>query len=72
MTPEQDGPSGGTAVRRLYLGASALAFSVAADSSLEHYRGGFYNRVMYVGPTVSALTLLASLGAGRAQSAPPY
>ena len=62
---EQRGPAGGTAVRRLYLGVSALAFSVVADSSLEHYRGGFYNRVMYVGPTMSALTLLASLGAAR-------
>lgn len=46
--------------RQLYLGASALSFSVVADSSLEHYRGGFYNPAMYVAPAVSALTLIAS------------
>jgi hypothetical protein len=60
-------------LRKLYLGASALSFSVLADSSLEHYRGGFYNRVMYIGPTVSALMLAASARAGatpRRQSRP--
>jgi hypothetical protein len=50
-----------TASRELYLGASALSFSVVADSGIEHYRGGFYNPAMYVAPTVSALTLAASL-----------
>ncbi len=49
------------ASRKLYLGASALSFSVAADSSMEHYRGGFYHRAMYIAPVVSALTLAASL-----------
>ncbi len=34
---------------------------MAADSALEHYRGGFYNRVMYVAPVVSSLTLLVSI-----------
>ncbi len=48
------------AVRKLNLASSALAFSVVADSSLEHYRGGFHNRVMYLAPAVSALTLLAA------------
>lgn len=53
------------ASRRLYQGAAALSFSVVADSSLEHYRGGFYNPVMFVGPIVSGLTLIASLLAAR-------
>jgi hypothetical protein len=51
-------------LRKLYLGASALSFSVFADSSLEHYRGGFYNRAMFIGPTVSALMIAASARAG--------
>lgn len=49
-----------TASRKLYLGASALSFSVVADSAMEHYRGGFYNPAMYIAPTVSGLTLAAS------------
>ncbi len=48
------------AVRQLYAGSAALAFGVLADSGLEHYRGGFYNKVMFVAPTVSALTLTLS------------
>jgi hypothetical protein len=47
-------------LRKLYLAAGALAFSVVADSSMEHYRGGFYNRAMYIGPAVSALMLVAT------------
>lgn len=52
-----------SAVRALHAGAAALSFSVVADSAMEHYRGGFYNRAMYVAPTASALTLLASASA---------
>lgn len=59
-------PASPGTVRNLYLGASALSFSVVADSSLEHYRGGFYNRAMYLGPTVSALMLAATTRAAAA------
>jgi hypothetical protein len=59
-------PDRAAVARKLHLGASALAFSVVADSSLEHYRGGFHNPAMYIAPVVSALTLLA---AGRAAAA---
>jgi hypothetical protein len=38
-----------------------LAFSVLADSAVEHYRGSFHNRAMYVPLAVSALTLGGSL-----------
>lgn len=48
------------AARRLSWGASALSFSILADSAAEHCRGGFHNPVMYVAPAVSALTLLGS------------
>lgn len=51
------------AARALNTGAAALSFSVVADSGLEHYRGGFYNPVMYVGPGMAALTLLTSAAA---------
>jgi hypothetical protein len=54
-----------SAVRDLNLGAVALSFSILADSALEHYRGGFYNRIMYVGPAVAGLTLLSAAAAAR-------
>jgi uncharacterized membrane protein YebE (DUF533 family) len=47
--------------RQLNLGAALLSLSVLADSSVEHYRGSFQNRAMYVPLGVSALTLAASL-----------
>lgn len=50
--------------RQLGLGTGILALSVLADSGLEHYRGSFQNRAMYVPLAVAALTLGASaLGA---------
>jgi hypothetical protein len=50
-----------TAGRRLNGSAAMLAFSVLADSAIEHYRGSFQNRAMYVPLVVSALTLGGSL-----------
>lgn len=55
--------SGGRPARvaeRLRGGAATLAFSVLADSTLEHYRGAFHNRVMYAGPALSGMTLIAA------------
>ncbi len=49
-----------TAGRRLNRAAATLAFSVFADSAVEHYRGSFFNSVMYVPLAVSALALAAS------------
>jgi hypothetical protein len=49
------------AARRLSLSAATLAFSVLADSGVEHYRGSFENRTMYAALGVAALTLGASL-----------
>lgn len=50
-----------TAGRLLNGSAAMLAFSVLADSAIEHYRGSFHNRAMYVPLAVSALTLGGSL-----------
>jgi hypothetical protein len=55
--------------RQLNLGSALLAFSVLADSGIEHYRGSFNNRAMYAPLAVSALTLGASL-AGIADRRP--
>lgn len=49
------------AARKLNGAAAVLAFSVLADSAVEHYRGGFRNRAMYAPLAVSSLTLVASL-----------
>lgn len=47
--------------RQLNLGAALLSLSVLADSGVEHYRGSFQNRAMYIPLGVSALALGASL-----------
>jgi hypothetical protein len=48
------------AARRLNQAAGTLAFSVLADSAIEHYRGSFFNRAMYTPIAVSLLTLAVS------------
>jgi hypothetical protein len=50
-----------SAARRLNGSAAMLAFSVLADSAIEHYRGSFQNRAMYTPLVAAALTLGASL-----------
>jgi hypothetical protein len=47
--------------RKLNLSSALLSLSVLADSWVEHYRGSFENRVMYLPLAVSAATLAASL-----------
>jgi hypothetical protein len=51
----------GAAGGQLDLSAALLSLSVLADSAIEHYRGSFQNRLMYVPLGVSAATLAASL-----------
>ncbi len=46
-----------TASRLLNTAAATLAASVLTDSSAEHYRAGFHNRVMFIAPAVSAAVL---------------
>jgi hypothetical protein len=50
-----------TAGRRINGSAALLAFSVLADSAVEHYRGSFHNRAMYTPLAAAALTLGGSL-----------
>lgn len=47
--------------RQVNLAAAILALSVLADSGVEHYRGSFRNRAMFVPLGVAGLTLAASL-----------
>ena len=46
-------------------GAAVLSFSVLADSALEHYRGGYHHREMYLSPTIAALSIAATLAEPR-------
>ncbi len=47
--------------RRLSTSSALLAFSVLADSAVEHYRGSFANRAMYTPLVTATLTLAGSL-----------
>ncbi len=51
--------------RRLGSSAAVLAGSVLGDSAVEHYRGSFHNRAMYVPLASAALALGAGLLASR-------
>ncbi len=51
--------------QQLHAATAIIAFSVFADSSLEHYRGGFYRPAMFIAPVVSGITLAAGLGGTR-------
>ncbi len=42
-------------------GAGLLAASVLADSAMEHYRGSYKKRAMYVAPVVSAVALTTAV-----------
>jgi hypothetical protein len=55
------------AARRLNRAAGVLAFSVLADSAMEHYRGSFANPAMYVPLAVSCLALGISAHGGADQ-----
>jgi hypothetical protein len=56
------------APRALGLAGAMLALSALTDSSVEHYRGSFHNKFMYLPLAVAALTLAAcarDVGRGR-------
>lgn len=50
-----------TAARQLNRAAGALAGSVLLDSAMEHYRGEFHNRAMWVPLVTSSLSIAASV-----------
>src|SRR5688572_32966421 len=60
-----------TATRYLDLAAGTLSVVVLADSAVEHYRGGFYNRVMFAAPLLSSMTLATSIAAHERSAATP-
>jgi hypothetical protein len=55
------------ASRLLHAAAATLAAGVVTDSTAEHYRAGFHNRVMFVAPAVSSATLATALSASVAR-----
>lgn len=57
------------AARQVNAGAGLLALSVLLDSTMEHYRGEFHNKAMFVPLLVSGLTLAAS-GHGAGDGVP--
>jgi hypothetical protein len=59
------------ASRQLNSAAALLAFAALTDSALEHYRGSFHNKTMYVPLGAAAVTLLASLRDATAPQAVP-
>jgi hypothetical protein len=60
ISPRQDRTAHIRAARRLNQSAGILATSVLADSAVEHYRGSFENRAMYLPLVVGLLSLVVS------------
>jgi len=60
------------AARRLNTSSALLSLSVLADSGIEHYRGMFHNKAMFVPLAVSAATLATSLHGIREQRGEPH
>jgi hypothetical protein len=51
----------GRAARLAACGAGLLAASVLADSAMEHYRGSYKKRAMFVAPVAAAVTLATAI-----------
>ncbi|HYX47007.1 MAG TPA: hypothetical protein VE820_09340, partial [Sphingomicrobium sp.] len=54
---EPKGDSNHRAAQALGAGAAILCASVALDSALEHFRGEFKDRAMFVGPAMALIGL---------------
>lgn len=57
--PQRQTP--GRATRLAACGAALLASSVLADSAMEHYRGSYRKKAMWVAPPAAAITLTAAV-----------
>ena len=55
-------PAAAAGAERLRQGSATLAASVLVDSTFEHFRGNYENRLMYVPPALAAATIAISLG----------
>lgn len=60
VLPSRDSQPTVRAARRLNRASGMLAFSVLADSAVEHYRGSFENKAMFTPLVISALGLAVS------------
>jgi hypothetical protein len=54
-------PARERATQRLYLASALLAGAVLADSAVEHYRGSFHNKVMYLPLGIASQAIVANL-----------
>lgn len=61
LLPARTIPRLDSASRQLNGAAALLALAALSDSAVEHYRGSFHNKTMYVPLGAAAVTLLASL-----------
>jgi hypothetical protein len=66
--PQATPPRQNQAAQKITRASSLLAGAVLADSAVEHYRGSFHNKAMYLPLAVSAQTLAAGLHGIAAQS----
>jgi hypothetical protein len=61
LLPSRGIPGPDMTSRTLNSAAALLALAALADSGIEHYRGSFHNKAMYVPLGAAAVTLVASL-----------
>jgi hypothetical protein len=53
-----------SAARKIALGSALLSASVLADAGIEHFRGNYFNRAMYVAPAAAGIGIAAAVGLG--------
>ena len=61
LPPPETTSAQNQAAQKINCASSLLAGAVLADSAVEHYRGSFHNKAMYLPLAVSAQTLAAGL-----------
>jgi hypothetical protein len=61
LPPPEKTSAQNQAAQKINLASSLLAAAVLADSAVEHYRGSFHNKAMYLPLAISAQTLVAGL-----------
>lgn len=68
LPPPETTSAQNQAAQKINRASSLLAGAVLADSAVEHYRGSFHNKAMYLPLAISAQTLAAGLHGIAAQS----
>jgi hypothetical protein len=61
LSPPTTAPSRQQAARQLNRASALSADAALADSAVEHYRGSFHNRVMYLPLGIASQAVFASL-----------